>query len=330
MDGAEVLLILAILGGLASSIAAVVWFLIRKKKRRSKPKTQIVVPIDPIDNEDNEDIPDEEEDPPPEEPLERGVCYKRDDRFDYARRESTPDGEMCPEGWQDNGCTWDNGTDLGELQCRRFKKIQKTVLVDNNATDIPKTPDQNNDKKPNTTTTKKPPAKTTTKKPSSGSVKWLNANATWYESYPRCCEPTSKKPNPAYDPKAPKSECDDYSGCKYMGQFTGTDKTLSYDEVKSRNIVAFYDDKNQKKQKEDNAWWMKNVKGKKIIIRNPENGVELEVDPLDTCGNYDCDGCCTKNSKGAGYLIDLEINTAKKFYKGGKVKDEAKIQWRWK
>jgi hypothetical protein len=26
---------------------------------------------------------------------------------------------------------------------------------------------------------------------------------------------------------------------------------------------------------------------------------------VDTCGNSDCGGCCTKNAKG-GYLVDME------------------------
>ncbi len=38
------------------------------------------------------------------------------------------------------------------------------------------------------------------------------ASLTYYSSYPACC-PNS----PNYDPNADKSECDDYSGCKYLG-----------------------------------------------------------------------------------------------------------------
>ncbi len=40
------------------------------------------------------------------------------------------------------------------------------------------------------------------------------AQLTYYDSYPMCC-PNS----PNYDPHAPKDECDDYSGCKYIGDF---------------------------------------------------------------------------------------------------------------
>jgi hypothetical protein len=53
------------------------------------------------------------------------------------------------------------------------------------------------------------------------------AKLTYYQSYPMCCP---KSPN--YDPKYPTEECDDYSGCKYMGQFAGLGHE-SYDYVKT-------------------------------------------------------------------------------------------------
>lgn len=44
-----------------------------------------------------------------------------------------------------------------------------------------------------------------------------NAMMTYYESYPRCCCGAKGTPvSPNCDPNAPKGECDDYSGCKYM------------------------------------------------------------------------------------------------------------------
>ena len=51
-----------------------------------------------------------------------------------------------------------------------------------------------------------------------------SARLTYYNSYPPCC-PNS----PNYDPKADKSECDDYSGCDYIGDFAAIGhKSLSY------------------------------------------------------------------------------------------------------
>jgi hypothetical protein len=155
---------------------------------------------------------------------------------------------------------------------------------------------------------------------------WKSAYSTYYDSYPPCC-----KDAPNYDPKAPKSECSDYSGCKYMGQFAGVDGKLSYEDVKSRNIVAFYDAAHQKKgpcaKSGECAWWNSNVKGKRLEIKNPTTGATMIVEPLDTCSDGDCSGCCTKNAKkGGGTLIDMEINTALRFW--GKPKN-GKIQWRW-
>lgn len=153
---------------------------------------------------------------------------------------------------------------------------------------------------------------------------WKIANATIYESYPRCC-----KGSPTYDPSAPKDECEDYSGCKYMGEMAGIDDKLSLAQVQSRNIAAFYDDQNQAGCGKECPWWDKNVKGRKIQIRDPDNGNTMTVEALDTCGNDDCSNCCTKNAKkGGGTIVDLEINTAKRFY-NGKMRDEHNIEWRW-
>src|SRR5690242_13732293 len=65
---------------------------------------------------------------------------------------------------------------------------------------------------------------------------WRQAQLTTFTSYPACC-PGS----PVYDPNAPTDECDDYSGCKYMGDFAAIGhKSFSY--VKGHDLVAFYDD----------------------------------------------------------------------------------------
>ena len=167
--------------------------------------------------------------------------------------------------------------------------------------------------------------KTTT----SSSDGWKSAYATYYNSYPECC-----KESPSYKASASKSECSDYSGCKYMGQFSGISGKLSYEEVKKRNIVSFYDAANQKsgdcaKQNKECKWWKTNIKGKKIIIKNPTTGQEMTVEPLDTCNDADTDNKdCTKNAgQGGGTLIDIEIFTAKRFW-GGKAKN-GKIQWKF-
>lgn len=152
--------------------------------------------------------------------------------------------------------------------------------------------------------------------------------ATYYHSYPPCC-----KNAPNYDSRASQDECTDYSGCKYMGEFAGVKGKLPIDQVKKRNIVAFFDDKYQRNAKQNQTWWSANVKGKKLEVRNPSTGKTMIVEALDTCGNYDCRsegkyGCCTENAlKGDGVLIDFEINTSKRFWEGAP--RNGKIQWRW-
>lgn len=156
---------------------------------------------------------------------------------------------------------------------------------------------------------------------------WTSATATHYASYPSCCK---NSPN-----KRPidKSECTDYSGCKYQGEFSGLERSLSYDQVRSRNIVSFFDAAHQgrgKSKKEAMSWWEANVKGKRIEIKNPDTGKTMIVEALDTCGDWDCGGCCTKEAnKHGGFLIDIEEHTGDRFWAPAPLQDERAIQWRW-
>lgn len=127
---------------------------------------------------------------------------------------------------------------------------------------------------------------------------WKKAQLTTYTSYPPCC-----KGSPAYDPKASKEECSDYSGCKYQGEFAAIGKK-PFDWVKKKNIVAFYDDSDKK-----GAHFNKKYGGHKIKLK--KNGKVFEAIIADTCGNSDCDNCCSKNSKG-GFLVDMEYWTAER------------------
>ncbi len=129
---------------------------------------------------------------------------------------------------------------------------------------------------------------------------WKTAAWTWYTSYAACC-PNS----PNYNPKADKTECNDDSACKYLGDFAAIGHK-SYDWVKSHDIVAFYDNSDPNGKN-----FMSKYGGKHIKIR--KNGKEFTALIADTCGNGDCDGCCRKNSKG-GFLLDMEENTVKRHF----------------
>jgi hypothetical protein len=124
---------------------------------------------------------------------------------------------------------------------------------------------------------------------------WRTAQLTTFTSYPACC-PGS----PVYDPHAPKDECDDYSGCKYMGDFAAIDHK-SFSWVKSHDLIAFYDDSDRSGKN-----FNKKYGGKTIQLKKGNTTFNALI--ADTCGNNDCDGCCTQNSK-HGFLVDMEYWT---------------------
>ncbi len=141
---------------------------------------------------------------------------------------------------------------------------------------------------------------------------WHTAQLTTYTSYPRCC-----KGSPAYDPHASKEECEDYSGCKYQGEFAAIGKK-SFEWVKDNAVIAFYDNADRSGKQ-----FNKKYGGKKIRLR--KNGKEFTAVIADTCGNSDCDDCCIKNSKG-GFLVDMEYWTAQRNI-GGANKAEGTIEF---
>jgi len=121
---------------------------------------------------------------------------------------------------------------------------------------------------------------------------WTAASWTWYISYAACC-----KDNPNYDPNASTEECDLYSACDYSGAFAYAAQRKPFEWVKSHNIVAFFSGHG------DNAEY-----GNKHI-RIKAKGTSLEATVLDTCGDHDCGGCCSRNAQPSGYLVDMEYWT---------------------
>jgi len=125
------------------------------------------------------------------------------------------------------------------------------------------------------------------------------AMLTYYNSYPMCC-----KNSPNYDPKASKEECDDYSGCKYIGDFANGEH-LSLSQVKNTPIVSLFDPNYSTMSQ-----WKSKYANKKVRIT--KNGMTFDAYVKDTCADKDCKGCCTRNAKGK-ILIDVEFYTAKKY-----------------
>jgi hypothetical protein len=144
-------------------------------------------------------------------------------------------------------------------------------------------------------------AKTSRSEPARASAAeevWETAQLTTFTSFPACC-PDS----PVYDPDAPTSECDDYSACEYMGEFAAIGEK-SFEWVQSHDLIAFYDDADP-----DGSGFNQKYGGRRIKLR--KDGEEFEALIADTCGNQDCNDCCSENSQG-GYLVDVEFWTAER------------------
>ena len=270
---------------------------------------------------------------------------------EYVRRVQDAQGTwLCPDGTFDTGRSW--GDEHGDKQCMVRclagpPGIPSQILAPSTSpppvvtTGEPPTqspterPTQRPTRRPTQRPTQRPrPTERPTQRPRqterptqrprqterpttsrpSGSGTWQKATATYYTSYPECCD----------DKTADQTECRDYSGCKYQGQFAAFSEKKSKSWVQKNDIVAFYQAPNSKNRKEWGSKW----KNKRLRIRNPKNGKTMEVAVVDTCDDGDCGGCCSKNAnRNGGYLVDLEWHTAKRFYDTNNPPGMQTIEW---
>jgi hypothetical protein len=107
---------------------------------------------------------------------------------------------------------------------------------------------------------------------------WKTANKTNYTSYP---EPGSE-------------ECVKFSGCLYEGLFAACPEKRSLEWVKSHNIVAAFPD-------------LKTLALHDLCLKSGQKTIVVTV--YDTCGDSDCDNCCTQNKGDKQQLIDIESFT---------------------
>jgi hypothetical protein len=105
---------------------------------------------------------------------------------------------------------------------------------------------------------------------------------------------TGSKTNFTSYPAPGSDECIKYSGCLYEGQFAGCDQTEPLGWVMSHDIVAAFPD-------------FKSLELHDLCLKAGAKTIVVTV--LDTCGDSDCDGCCTKNKGTADELIDVESFT---------------------
>jgi hypothetical protein len=109
------------------------------------------------------------------------------------------------------------------------------------------------------------------------SLVWRSANKTNYTSYP--------------DPGSP--ECIQYNGCMWAGQFAACNGTKPESWVASHNIVALFP--------------LDPYSDHDLCLRSGSN--KIVVTAIDTCGDSDCNGCCTQNRGTADALVDVESYT---------------------
>lgn len=122
---------------------------------------------------------------------------------------------------------------------------------------------------------------------------WKRANLTHFESYP---EPGSE-------------ECIRYSGCKWMGLFAFRPGKQSEAWVMRNNIAAVH-------AKDAETYGLK-------TLRLRQDGRTIDVKVYDLCSDDDCDGCCTRNSRETGFLIDIEKYTMQRFGSGSGI-----VEWK--
>jgi hypothetical protein len=111
---------------------------------------------------------------------------------------------------------------------------------------------------------------------------WKSARKTWYTSYP---DPGSE-------------ECIEYNGCMWAGQFSACEGKKPEAWVSAHNIVAAFPDYGTLALHD-------------LCLKSGDKTLVVTV--LDTCGDDDCDGCCTVNKGNADQLIDLESHTNDRF-----------------
>jgi hypothetical protein len=115
---------------------------------------------------------------------------------------------------------------------------------------------------------------------SDAALTWKSGSKTTYTSYP---EPGS-------------DECIEFSGCQYEGQFAACDGVKSEAWVSQHNVVAFFPDFSSHQLHD-------------LCLRERDGSNAIVVTVYDTCGDNDCDGCCTQNRGSADALIDVESYT---------------------
>ena len=121
---------------------------------------------------------------------------------------------------------------------------------------------------------------------------YRRANLTNFESYP---DPDSE-------------ECREYNGCRWAGYFAFVNGRKPESWVRRNNIIAVH-------SRDANRYRLKTFRLKK-------NGRTIDAKVYDMCADSDCNGCCTRNARSTGFLIDIEKYTMRRFGSGSGI-----VEW---
>ncbi|KAI1285487.1 hypothetical protein HDE_11916 [Halotydeus destructor] len=110
-------------------------------------------------------------------------------------------------------------------------------------------------------------------------------------------------------PARGSKEWKDYNGGLWEGQFAFVDGKKPESWVESNRIIAIH-------EKHASKYRLKTFK-----ITQGARSITAKV--YDKCSDSDCNGCCTKNSKKTGFLIDMEKYTLRAFGGSG----SGVVQW---
>jgi hypothetical protein len=124
------------------------------------------------------------------------------------------------------------------------------------------------------------------------SATYRRANLTNFESYP---DPDSE-------------ECREYNGCTWAGYFAFVNGRKPESWVRRNNIIAVH-------SRDANRYKLKTFRLKK-------NGRTIDAKVYDMCADSDCNGCCTRNARSTGFLIDIEKYTMQRFGSGSGI-----VEW---
>lgn len=162
---------------------------------------------------------------------------------------------------------------------------------------------------------------------------WLSSGLALEEEQPdgsahrhlaqNCPRGWSKASGTIYDswPKPGSTECVDYDGCKWAGQFNSLDGGSK--QCCCKNGAKWLDGGNGQyacrfpeslvKQFKMAATWNEDASllGKKLKVKIAGKSKAVNVNVLDVCKDADCDGCCSDNASNGKYkLLDLEAQVA--------------------